>query len=92
MASLSLALGLSDEMQAAAGGIRMESMFVDEGFGSLDEESLKSALRVLTALSDTNCLVGVISHVAYLKERIPKQILVLKQREGGSSVSLRSNE
>ncbi len=92
MASLSLALGLSDEMQAAAGGIRMESMFVDEGFGSLDEESLKSALRVLTALSDANCLVGVISHVAYLKERIPKQILVLKQREGGSSVSLRSNE
>ncbi len=92
MASLSLALGLSDEMQAQAGGIRMECMFVDEGFGSLDEDSLKSALRVLTALSDGNCLVGVISHVSYLKERISKQILVSKRREGGSRLTLLVDE
>lgn len=91
MASLSLALGLSDEMQAAAGGIRMECMFVDEGFGSLDEESLKLALRALTALSEGRTLVGVISHVAYLKERIPNQILVTKQRNGGSTISLHLN-
>ena len=91
MASLSLALGLSDEMQAAAGGIRMECMFVDEGFGSLDEESLKLALRALTALSEGRTLVGVISHVAYLKERIPDQILVTKQRNGGSTISLHLN-
>lgn len=91
MASLSLALGLSDEMQAAAGGIRMECMFVDEGFGSLDEESLKLALRALTALSEGRTLVGVISHVAYLKERILNQILVTKQRNGGSTISLHLN-
>ncbi len=89
MASLSLALGLSDEMQAQAGGIRMECMFVDEGFGSLDEESLKLALRALTSLSEGQCLVGLISHVSYLKERIEKQILVTKRREGGSAVTLR---
>ena len=92
MASLSLALGLSDEMQALAGGIRMECMFVDEGFGSLDEESLKLALRALSSLSEGRCLVGVISHVAYLKERIGKQILVTKRREGGSRFSLCINE
>lgn len=92
MASLSLALGLSDEMQALAGGIRMECMFVDEGFGSLDEESLKLALRALSLLSEGRCLVGVISHVAYLKERIGKQILVTKRREGGSRFSLCINE
>ncbi len=92
MASLSLALGLSDEMQALAGGIRMECMFVDEGFGSLDEESLKLALRALSSLSEGRCLVGVISHVAYLKERIAKQILVTKRREGGSRFSLYTNE
>ena len=89
MASLSLALGLSDEMQALAGGIRMECMFVDEGFGSLDEDSLKLALHALKSLSEGRCLVGVISHVAYLKERIERQILVTKRREGGSTLSLR---
>jgi exonuclease SbcC len=89
MASLSLALGLSDEMQALAGGIRMECMFVDEGFGSLDEDSLKLALRALSSLSEGRCLVGLISHVAYLKERIARQILVTKRREGGSTLSLR---
>lgn len=83
-ASLSLALGLSDEIQSAAGGIRLDTMFVDEGFGSLDEESLRQAMRALSDLADGNRLVGIISHVAVLKERIDKQIVVTKEITGGS--------
>lgn len=87
-ASLSLALGLSDEVQSAAGGIRLETMFVDEGFGSLDEESLDQALRALTGLAEGNRLVGIISHVAELKDRIERQIVVTKDRAGGSRVEI----
>lgn len=79
-ASLSLALGLSDEIQSYAGGIRLDSMFVDEGFGSLDEESLNQAVKALEGLADGNCLVGIISHVPKLKERIEKKIIVTKNR------------
>ena len=88
-ASLSLALGLSDEVQSSAGGIKLDTMFVDEGFGSLDEESLSQAMKALTALAEGNRLVGIISHVAELKERIEKQIVVTKERSGGSKVQLR---
>ena len=88
-ASLSLALGLSDEIQASAGGIRLDSMFVDEGFGSLDEESLRQAVQALTGLTQGGRLVGIISHVAELKEKIEKQIIVTKDRSGGSRVELR---
>ena len=88
-ASLSLALGLSDEIRSTAGGIRLDTMFVDEGFGSLDEESLNQALRALSDLSESSRLVGIISHVAELRERIEKQILVKKDRAGGSRVELR---
>ena len=88
MASLSLALGLSDEIQSASGGIRLDTMFVDEGFGSLDEETLSQALRVLTGLAESNLLVGIISHVSELKERIDKQIIVKKDKNGGSRVEL----
>ncbi len=88
-ASLSLALGLSDEIQASAGGIRLESMFVDEGFGSLDEESLQQAMRALSGLAQSNRLVGIISHVAELKEKIDRQIVVHKQRAGGSRAEIR---
>ena len=83
-ASLSLALGLSDEIQATAGGVCLDTMFVDEGFGSLDEESLQQAMRALSGLAQSNRLVGIISHVAQLKEKIEKQIVVTKEKSGGS--------
>lgn len=83
-ASLSLALGLSDEIQSSAGGIRLDTMFVDEGFGSLDEESLQQAMRSLYGLTEGNRLVGIISHVSELKEKIDKQIVVTKEKSGGS--------
>ncbi len=88
-ASLSLALGLSDEIQSYAGGIRMDSMFVDEGFGSLDEQALSQAMRALAQLTEGNRLVGVISHVAELKEQIEKKIVVTKCRgkDGASSIA-----
>lgn len=79
-ASLSLALGLSDEIQSYAGGIEMDSMFVDEGFGSLDEEALGQAMKALLQLTEGNRLVGVISHVSELKEQIERKIIVTKCR------------
>ena len=89
-ASLSLALGLSDEIQSSAGGIKLDTMFVDEGFGSLDEESLSQAMKALNSLAEGNRLVGIISHVAELKERIEKQIVVTKERTGGSTLTVRT--
>lgn len=88
MASLSLALGLSDEVQSSAGGIHIDTMFVDEGFGSLDPEALDQAYKALAGLTDGNRLVGIISHVADLKERIDKQVIVTKNKSGGSSVRI----
>ena len=82
-ASLALALGLSDEVQMST-GIRLDTMFVDEGFGSLDPESLNQAYRALAELTEGNRLVGIISHVADLKEKIDKQIIVTKNKSGGS--------
>lgn len=87
-ASLSLALGLADEIQSAAGGIRLDTMFVDEGFGSLDEESLQQAIRALTDLTEGDRLVGIISHVPELQEKIDRQIVVTKDRIGGSRVEI----
>lgn len=87
-ASLSLALGLSDEVQSRAGGIRLDTMFVDEGFGSLDEESLEQAIKALAGLTEGNKLVGIISHVGELKERIDRQIIVTKEKAGGSRAEI----
>ena len=89
LASLALALGLSDEVQASAGGIRMDTLFVDEGFGSLSENALELAMKALTGLSEGNRLVGIISHVSELKERIDRQIVVTKDRTGGSRAEIR---
>ena len=87
-ASLCLALGLSDEIQSSAGGIRLDAMFVDEGFGSLDEEALEKAVQALAGLTEGNRLVGVISHVAELKRRIDTQIVVTKAGPAGSRVEI----
>ena len=87
-ASLALALGLSDEVQSSAGGVSLDSMFVDEGFGSLDSESIRQAMQALSDLSDGHRLVGIISHVEELKERIERKIVVTKDRAGGSHATL----
>ena len=85
MASLSLALGLSDEIQSSAGGIQLDTMFVDEGFGSLDEEALNQAVNALCRLSQNGRSVGIISHVSELKDRIDRQIIVTKDKKAGCS-------
>jgi len=82
-ASLSLALGLADEIQSNAGGIRLDAMFVDEGFGSLDEEALNQAMKALYSLAEGQRMVGIISHVSELKERISRRITVTKNRKTG---------
>ena len=84
-ASLCLALGLADEIQSSAGGIKLDTMFVDEGFGSLDEDSLEQAMKALKGLADGNRLVGIISHVSELKHRIPNQIIVKKDVTGSNA-------
>ncbi len=81
-ASLSLALGLSEVVQSMSGGVRMEAMFVDEGFGSLDREALDLAVNTLKDLAAEHFLVGIISHVEELAERIPKRLCVEKGMEG----------
>ena len=87
MAALSLALGLSDVVQSYAGGIRLDTLFIDEGFGSLDPESLDLAIQTLVDLQSTGRMVGVISHVGELKEQMANRIDVHTSRVG-SSVSL----
>ena len=82
IASLALALGMSDEIQSQAGGIQIDTMFIDEGFGTLDQDSLNNAIQTLINLSGENRLVGIISHVKELKERIHKGIIVTKDLHG----------
>lgn len=85
MASLSMALGLSDIVQNAAGAIRLDTMFVDEGFGSLDDSARGQAIRILTELADEKMLVGIISHVNELKEQIECKLLVSKSEKGSKA-------
>ena len=87
LASLALALGLSDEVQMST-GIRLDTLFVDEGFGSLDSEALSKAYLTLAGLTEGNRLVGIISHVAELKEKIDRQIVVTKELSGGSRAAI----
>lgn len=89
MASLALALGMSDEIQSSAvKTVQIDTLFVDEGFGSLDTHTLDQAYKALSGLTEGNRLVGIISHVSELKEKIDNQIVVTKQKSGGSTVKI----
>ncbi|MDQ7735167.1 SMC family ATPase [Halomonas sp. SpR1] len=84
MAALSLALGLSDVVQAYAGGIQLDTLFIDEGFGSLDQDALDQAIAMLSELQMGGRMIGVISHVSELKEQMPVRIEVRASRHGSS--------
>lgn len=88
IASLSLALGLSETVQQYAGGVRLETMFVDEGFGSLDDETLQQAMKALNSLTESNRLIGIISHVDAVKRDILKKIIVKKDGANGSTAEI----
>ena len=88
MASLSLALGLSDVIKMFAGGVQVEALFIDEGFGSLDEESLLQAIDVLIELQASGRMIGVISHVEELKQTLPARIEVVKTKGGYSQTRI----
>jgi DNA repair protein SbcC/Rad50 len=89
LASLALALGLADVVTAEAGGTRIEALFVDEGFGSLDEDTLEEVMTVLDGLREGGRMVGIVSHVAELRQRIPAQVQVRKG-QAGSRVEVRT--
>ena len=87
MASLALALGLADAVRQESGGFDLQTLFIDEGFGTLDEESLEHVMEILDTLRDGGRAVGVVSHVVDLRSRIPTQLRVHKSTQG-SSVSV----
>ncbi|HJF14527.1 MAG TPA: SMC family ATPase [Enteractinococcus helveticum] len=84
MASLALALGLADAVQAQAGGVAMDTLFIDEGFGSLDADTLEEVMGVLAALQDDGRLIGLVSHVESMKQQIPYRIQVQKLQSGST--------
>ncbi|MCA6096146.1 SMC family ATPase, partial [Streptomyces sp. SCA3-4] len=83
-ASLALALGLADVVTEEAGGTRLDTLFIDEGFGSLDEQTLDEVLDVLDSLRERDRTVGIVSHVADLRQRVPAQLQVVKERSGSA--------
>ncbi len=90
MAALSLALGMSDEIQAASSAVNLDIMFIDEGFGTLDTKSRNEAIKVLKAMAGGDKLIGIISHVEELKRDVDDLIVVTKT-ERGSQVGWKSN-
>ena len=82
MAALSLALGMADQIQQSCAAIQLDMMFIDEGFGSLDENAREQAIRILQGLSGGSRLVGIISHVTELKEQIEQKLVVTKGKSG----------
>lgn len=88
LAALSLALGLSDEITSSAGGVQLDTMFVDEGFGTLSDNALSLAMDALLSASEGDRLIGIISHVGELKDRTSKHVLVTRKKSGGSEVSI----
>ena len=84
MASLALALGLSDVVQQSAGGVHLDAMFIDEGFGSLDADVLSLAVNTLADMTGSGRMIGIISHITELRERIDKQVRVNKTSTGSS--------
>ena len=88
MAALSLALGLSDVVQAQTGGIQLDTLFVDEGFGTLDSEALELAVSTLMDLQQAGRMVGIISHVSELREQMDVRIDLTKSSHGGSSLKV----
>lgn len=87
MAALALALGMADVIQQEAGKIHVDTLFIDEGFGSLDENARNQAIRILNELAGNDRLVGIISHVSELKEQIEQKIVVTKTNKG-SAISM----
>jgi exonuclease SbcC len=87
--SLALALGMSDIVQSGKGGVRIDALFIDEGFGSLDEEALDEACRTLQNMARKDCMIGIISHVNELADRIPSQIVVTRTAQG-SHIAVRT--
>lgn len=91
-ASLALALGLADAVTAEAGGVELNTLFVDEGFGSLDPEALDMVMEQLTALRDGGRAVGVVSHVAEMKQRIAERVTVIPRRDGTSTLTCSTDD
>ena len=90
MAALSLALGMADQIQNASSAVHLDMMFIDEGFGSLDDLARSKSIRVLKEMADSHRLIGIISHVTELKQEIGNQLLITKD-EHGSHVKWRIN-